>query len=327
MQKIIKDEIDRILDNDYAGFEKDSHYEYEMYADYRDELDDKTIKKILESKRPWYALWEKLEGVYDYTRAEYEQDLIDHVRISIRNNQDLEDILLEEDEDEVADYIREKVWFVIPMDHYLKQRVHATIVVDTGDGNHDYTLNSVYPGYSGQKGERIHPKASLRWLTKQQGHTIAQLQNILKNGPDHKIDYAKGENNFLDSVYVEVLNEASHMNALVFLVDITLDQLGEINELMREQTAKYDMSENPECGTVILDKSVLCGLYDAWSGGGSVLEIFLEKDVELPIKYIKSALPDSVGNGYSVQEVYGLCGSAWKDAVKAIKGPRKKAVS
>ena len=68
---------------------------------------------------------------------------------------------------------------------------------------------------------------------------------------------------------------------------------------------------------VVLSKDTACGLYDNWSGAGSVLEIELEKDVVLPLKFISSAWPDG-GRGYSVANVYGICSSFWTDTVKQI---------
>ena len=54
-------------------------------------------------------------------------------------------------------------------------------------------------------------------------------------------------------------------------------------------------------------------------------EIQLKKDVKLPIKYIRSALPDG-GDGHSVGSVYGMCGSAWtRGGVKTIHAPVKLA--
>ena len=52
-------------------------------------------------------------------------------------------------------------------------------------------------------------------------------------------------------------------------------------------------------------------------------EIQLERDVKLPVKYIRSALPDG-GDGYAVESVYGMCGSAWtQGGVKMIHAPLK----
>jgi hypothetical protein len=81
----------------------------------------------------------------------------------------------------------------------------------------------------------------------------------------------------------------------------------------------YDASERKGTGYIILDKSVMCGLFSPWQGGGSVLEIELERDVKLPIKYIFDATVDGEKKyGYDVDEVYGLVGSCWSDVVKEI---------
>lgn len=81
----------------------------------------------------------------------------------------------------------------------------------------------------------------------------------------------------------------------------------------------YDATENPYCGYITLDKRTETGLYDPWSGGGSVFEIQLEKDVHLPIRFIRSALPDGGDGRYSVKSVYGMCSSVWRpEMVKEI---------
>lgn len=63
----------------------------------------------------------------------------------------------------------------------------------------------------------------------------------------------------------------------------------------------------------------MCGLYDPWSGGGSVLEIELDKDVKLPIKYTIFCVEGCKMHGYDIDEVYGLIGSCWKETIKEIK--------
>ena len=133
---------------------------------------------------------------------------------------------------------------------------------------------------------------------------------------------------FLESMQVELANLPSAMSTVTFLVDLTLEQLIGLNRLIRLQDRdgrNYDSRKNPYCGYVVIDKDTMTGLYDPWQGGGSVFEIQLEKDVRLPVKFIRSALPDG-GDGYSVEEVYGMCGSAWKQGgVKMIHAPVKLA--
>ena len=71
----------------------------------------------------------------------------------------------------------------------------------------------------------------------------------------------------------------------------------------------------------------MTGLFSPWNGAGSVLEVELEKDVRLPVKFIYSALPDGASRWKygSVADVYGMCGSAWRDTLKEINIPKKAA--
>lgn len=197
---------------------------------------------------------------------------------------------------------------------------NINIMMDTGDGNYDYTLNAHYPcWYGGRQGEAMDDKASLVWLAKQQGYTKGQLRKALDEG-----DMADPKG-FLESVRVEAANMASHMQTLTFLVRMDLEMLMKINRMIqiREEGGRhYDATKYGDYGHITLDKSVECGLFDPWQGGGSVLEIQLDKDVKIPIKYIRSCLPDG-GDGYSIESVYGMCGSAWRDVLKDIHVPVK----
>ena len=109
-------------------------------------------------------------------------------------------------------------------------------------------------------------------------------------------------------------------------VDGQTSRLTARTDLGRRYQNTYDVVRE-YCGYIILEKDTVTGLYDPWQGGGSVFEIQLERDVKLPVKYIRSALPDG-GDGYAVESVYGMCGSAWtQGGVKMIHAPLKYAVS
>ena len=83
---------------------------------------------------------------------------------------------------------------------------------------------------------------------------------------------------------------------------------------------KEQMESNPN-GSVVLEKKVECGLFDPWSGGGSVLEIACEKDVEIPFDNIwKFYIDEKRSNRYdSIHNVYGTDNSIWRDCLKEIK--------
>lgn len=211
-----------------------------------------------------------------------------------------------------------------PRDHFLDQEFCVTILMDTGDGNYDFTLNSRFPAPNGSgycDDGAIPDKASIVWLAKTQGYTKGQLREALNKGD------MRDPKGFLESMRVEMANLSSHMSAVTFLVKMTLRQLINLNVLIKAQDRNgknYDATKNPYCGYLNLGKKTTTGLFDRWSGAGSVLEIELEKDVKVPIKYIFRALPDGAGDTPygSIHSIYGVNDSLWTDTVQGIQWPK-----
>ena len=299
----------------------DGTFSYEIYADYRDEMDSKTAIEILQSPDPMEAFWEQMNEWYcDYEwqlRSELEQELEQKLTAG---DGPFPQGLPDGEKDLLQDLLLELVEYRLPEEHFLKQTFPVDIMVDTGDGNYDYTLNSVYPCWYGSYGERIDDKAGIVWLAKSQGYTKTQLWRALRQGD------MRGPKGFLQSMRVEAANLGSAMSTVTFLVTMTLEGLIDLNRLIRLQDRNghfYDTRKNPYCGYIILDKDTETGLFDPWNGCGSCFEIQLERDAKLPVKFIRSALPDG-GDGCSVGNVYGMCGSAWqKGGVKTIHEPKK----
>ena len=314
--------VSGILDT-LPGYDRreDGTFTYEIYADYRDEMDSKTAVRILQSEDPVQSFWEQLDEWYRDYQWTLEGELENNVKDKLLTGP-YANGMSGEDYDRLHDVLADLVYFNLPEEHFLKQTFRVNIMVDTGDGNYDYTLNSAYPCWYGDYKAPIDPKAGIAWLAKTQGHTRGQLKRALQQG-----DMADPKG-FLESMRVELANLPSAMSAVTFLVELTLEQLMELNRLIRLQDRNgihYDNRKNPYCGYIVIGKDTMTGLYDPWNGGGSVFEIQLEQDVRLPIKYIRSALPDG-GDGYSVGSVYGMCGSAWTSGgVKTIHAPVKLA--
>ena len=303
--------------------ENGNYFTGEIYADYRDEMDGRTAGEIIDADDPEMAFWEKLSDWYREAKWDYQDDLAKDIRRKLGANSEVfPDGLDDEQEEFVDDFIREHVSFDYPAEHFLNQDMYVNIMVDTGDANYDFVLNSVYPCWYGRPEDRIHDKAGIVWLAKTQGYNKTQLWKALKDG-----DMAD-PHGFLQSMRVELANLPSHMSTVTFLVKMSFRQLLELNEAIRwrEQQGgrKYDPKEYPHCGYIVLDKSTMCGLYDPWCGGGSLLEVQLEKDVKIPIKYIWKAIPDEAkGHGYQIGDVYGMCGSAWQNTLKEMHFPKK----
>lgn len=295
-------------------------YKYDLYADYRDGFDYERATEILEASDPMQKLYEVLDDAWFHYSTQVEDEHIDKIKEILESEDGLFPEGMDADAEEMLkDEFREIAYIALPYDHYLKQEFRTNIMIDTGDGNYDYTLNAVYPAYGGRYGDTIDNKASIVWLAKQQGYTKTQLKNALKESD------MRDPKGFLQSLRVEIANEGSMMNTLLFLAKMTLRELIDLNELIKLQDRngrQYDATKIPYCGYIVIDKKAETGLYDPWNGGGSVFEIELEKDIRLPIRFIRSALPDG-GDGHSLDSVYGMWGGCWKDdVVKKIHAPR-----
>ena len=299
----------------------DGTFSQEIYADYRDEMEDKTAAEICESDDPRQTFYEKMYEWYD--------DYAYQLRCDLQNELEKEletaypDGLSEEERTALEEILIETVYYDYPEEHYLRQEFCVTIMTDTGDANYDFVLNSAYPCWYGKCGERIDRRAGIAWLARSQGYSKTQLQNALQEG-----DMAKPKG-FLESMRVELANLPSCMSTVTFLVKMTLEQLMNVNAALhyRARNHSSDAKNRPNCGYVLLGKETMTGLFNPWSGAGSVLEVELEKDVRLPVKFIYSALPDGAGRWKygSVGDVYGMCGSAWRDSLKEINIPKKAA--
>ena len=305
--KDIKELVMDYLAENHAWEKKDDgFYHFDIYVDYRDEIDDATAQEILNNDYPYEALIEKLWDWYQ----EQEWDIIDNLVDDFQEKVDPE---LLEDANIIADgnlddgMIREEfmcaVYVDFPIDWAESQEFCFNIIVSNGDDNYDFWLNEHIIDADGNA-DKDAEKSGIVWLAKQQGYTLDQVVEILKNGD---IEEPK---TFLGTVLQEVTS-GYDCEALTFCVKMTLGQAIALKE---------KMESNPN-GSIVLDKRVECGLFDPWSGGGSVLGIACEKDVEIPFKNIwKFYIDESRSNRYdSIHNVYGTDSSLWKDYLKEIK--------
>ena len=305
--KDIKELVMDYLEEHHAWEKKDDgYYHFEINVDYHDEIGDSTAQEILENDCPRDALLEKLWDWYQ----EQEWDIIDNLVDDFQEKVDPE---LLEDANIIADgnlddgMIREEfmdaVYVDYPIDWAESQEFCFNIIVSNGDDNYDFWLNEHIIDDDGNV-DKDAEKAGLVWLAKQQGYTLDQVVEVLKDEDN------VSTNEFLASVSSEVANGYG-CEALTFCVKMTLGQAIVLKE---------KMESNPN-GSIVLDKRVECGLLDPWSGGGSVLEIACEKDVEIPFKNIwKFYIDKKRSRNYdSIHNVYGTDDSLWRDCLKEIK--------
>ena len=306
MKDIKKLVMDYLAENHFWEKKDDGYYHFEIDVDYRDEIGDSTAQEILESDSPRDILIERLWDLYQ----EQEWDIINNLVDDFKEKVDpklLEDANIIEDGNiddyMIRDIIMDAVYVDYPVDWAEDQEFCFNIIVSNGDDNYDFWLNEHIVDEDGNIDENTE-KSGLVWLAKQQGYTLDQVIEILKNGDIEK------PKTFLETVLQEVANGYG-CEALTFCVKMTLGQAIALKE---------QMESNPN-GSIVLDKRVECGLFDPWEGGGSVLEIACEKDVDIPFENIwKFYIDERRSNRYdSIHNVYGTDDSIWRDCLKEIK--------
>ncbi len=304
----VKEALSEIL----PGSEKNGQWELEIYPAPDDRFSDQEVTEILKSEDPMQTLFEKLDYGYEDQACQNKMDLIDQVALWLDKRG------ITYDKETIEAVLEDLVYTNLPAEQFLDEEYLVDIFVDTGDGNYDFTCNAeIFPCYYGNKESCVKNESSLLWLARQQGYDRRSFVKFLKNGDEKYVreDSFLVGHGFLQTVFNELINLPSHMGQLVFLVKMTLRDLIALNEVIKKNNVNVDATCNKDCGHIVIPKKTMTGLFDSYAGGGSLLEIELEKDVELPIKYIFTALPDSATQ-YSIDETYGLIKSCWKDGVK-----------
>lgn len=286
------------LDEDSYG-----NYSFDTYINYDEELSSQRLKEIFESDYPEDTYYEMIANIYD------DFETCDEIIRQLQNQ-------FEEGYHEyISDWVIEHVYQRLPYEHFLKKTVCIDITVDTGDANYDYTLNSFSDG-------KINKLASTVWLAKQQGYTKTEVENAY-NFDDYYGKHGK-QSIFLKSLTREYINENSHINTLTFLVKMSLADAIKLVTAKRHlegsmtEDERYNPIKNKNRSYIILGKNTETGLIDFWNGSGSLLEIELEKDVKLPLKYVNNIYPDECYD-YGFKRIYG-CGSLfYRNALKETK--------
>lgn len=127
--------------------------------------------------------------------------------------------------------------------------------------------------------------------------------------------------NFTSSCITELENCSHNIAALQFMVKMPLQDIITIMEKVNQMNNDKDnfdeyrpAESKKDYGYITLDKSTMCGLFEPWGDGGSLMEIELEKDVKLPLKFLRRIITN---DGY--QECCSVVESCWKETIKEIK--------
>lgn len=291
--------IKNILDKKYWDNEQNGEYYSTIYADYRDEISDDTIRDFMRNDSPLTSLEEKFFEMQNEYAWEYEYpELLEEIKAALPQE------LYEHFEEDIREWLESHVYYEIDEKHYNRD-VCLTLLVDAGDANYEYTCNNILNYASDGTGE-FPAESSVLWLARQQG----KEESLKKAVKDYfKADDFKAPDSFCSSVMSELINLTTGIGALTFLVKMPLiDYLRLVEQI-----------KSKDNGVLVIPKDTTCGLFNRWDGGGSVFEVELEQDVKVPFSMIGDLSPDinkCYGiHGYmnwSVHNVYGVNDSLWR---------------
>lgn len=275
----------------------------EIYTDYRDRnLSDRFLKEMFESDSPEEYFYDALEEwACDY---ECDNDIVDEIRNSLPEYMEE---YWNERENEITDFIHENTYYYYSAEDFNNE-INVNIMVDCGNANYDYACDNIL-NYCGNG--NIDTASSMLWLAKTQGKETELREAVewyYREDKDYS-DREKDTDSFIESCIQELENLTCPLGTMTFLVKMPLF---EVINLIENQNKKRN-------GYILIGKDTECGLFDSINGGGSVLEISLDKDIKLPISYANVCVEGCNAHGYDVNEVYGLIDNCWKSTIKEIK--------
>lgn len=151
---------------------------------------------------------------------------------------------------------------------------------------------------------------SLTYLIHQQGHTCKEYFDTLINNPrGYKRQY---ECKFIESIVDETVNcSAESMSELTILVKMNGKEAVKFLNYLLDKENNLNL---------IFDKNSELGMFNEWIGTGGLLGIALEKDFIVPKNMIRGIQIEGTKNqNYTVDEVYGLVRSCWKECMNYTK--------
>lgn len=302
---------------DIQGIASESSGLYFIYMDYYEELSDDLIGKILTSNNPRNTLSSIITEIED-SHIGYH---IDSIAAEMSGIITAIGTFTDEEYGHILNKAMDKVVFAL--DHeFFQQDVRLNIIADIDDAACDFSSVIVGPHYLADELTSLaeYHDTAWYWLARQQGYDDAQILAALSNAEF-------GGSRFLESLYREIMDSTSAMGKLTFLVRTTLDTAIQLTEAVNEAWSKgveHNGYSRVSTGTVSIPKHTTVGFIDDWNGSGGTLGIHLERRLELPIRYIFSALPDGEDGVHSVKDIYGIGPDYW-DALIDVRLNYKQA--
>ena len=250
-----------------------------------------TIKSIFTSSCPRETIRDIALEIESSLRVSLVADLLDSFKRTISEND------FYKFEDDIIDYLYFSTDCYLDEKFIVEEMANSHLVIAVEDeANHEFALNRLNDG--------ILEDGALKWLIKQQGYSLDDFYSTLNGKTD-----ANKSSKFLKSVCQEICNTTTDTNKLTVLLNMKISDILDWNDIICNQDNLKDFQE-----TVIkVPKNARIGLVDTHNGAGSTIEIELENDLNIPLKYIYDVKPDDVYCKHSVESIYNPTSSFWSN--------------
>jgi hypothetical protein len=283
------------------------------YVNYNDNLDEHTklIQKCIDNKNA-DALYEAIDKWYSespfYEFESLDKELISDICSKFEIEEEEAEEIIEEYRDEINNHYYSVDDSTVLKDlvrnsSSLEVRIPLYSNYDCINSHHFEGGYSYRESYFGDMVDvlNLNPAKVKKLLVENDVAVYGSFPNYKYRDGKELVSYA--------DFWQELENSSCGANLLVFtgLLDI--------------QTL---IDNNFELKEVTIPKGNYCGLFSDTFGGGSVLEMALQRDftikLEVPrkknlTKYDSFSLLIDETNGYSINEVYGMCRSFWKNEI------------
>lgn len=304
IEKLVMSEVSSLVHSGQIdGATKEGHHYIENYDRYEWKLSGADLSYILEKGDEW-GFWNAYYELLD--RKLYENvDLIAYESDEIQNDvishlsEDAAEIVGFPDFD-LSELLQEAISMSYKPDDW-NQTLKLNLMIDSGNWDYDKNCDDLL--------NPAQPKERLQYSS------IAYIAGLLGK---RTLLYAALDGNeeakkdaFVASVFEELENNPyPNGSTMTFLVTLSLHEMLDVLD-----SCKGDEQAPAKVRTGIkVSKDTMCGLYNSRNGSGSLLEVKLPEDIVLPLDKVEFQYEDLPHNTYTVDQVYGLVGSAWKEA-------------
>jgi hypothetical protein len=284
------------------------------YVDRDDNLDEHTelIQKCIENKST-DVLYEAIDEWYldspTYSFEYYDSDLISDICRKFEIDEDEADDIFEEFRDEIRDH-----YYNVDDSNVLKDLIRNSRPINVRIplySNYD-CINSHHfeDGYAYRESYfgdmvdvlNLNPAKVKKMLLESDVKCYGSFPNYKHREGKELVTYS--------DFWQELQNSCCGANLLVFVGKIDIQDL---------------IDNNFELKEVTIPKGNNCGLFSDTYGGGSVIEMELQKDLTIKLdvprkkgltKHDTFSLLIDETNGYSINEVYGVCSEFFGNEIK-----------